>query len=137
MLAGDGESAVEIVHYMSHVLNVTNLNEKILKGLTLQLVVQNYPKRNKFAAVDSGTHLLCQIQIISDKSPLGSVQNSYLDLKGYLWILSNEIACPPLYMINTEGMDHMRGHKLRSTCKITVPSSWDIVFNNACSNSSC
>ncbi len=54
VLAGDGESAAEIVHYMNHVLNVTNLNEKILKGLTLQLVVQNYPKRNKFAAVDSG-----------------------------------------------------------------------------------
>ncbi len=39
---------------MTHVVNITNLNDKILKGLTLQLVIQNYPTRDKFAAIDSG-----------------------------------------------------------------------------------
>ena len=39
---------------MNHVVNITNLNDKILKGLTLQLVMQNYPTRDKFAAIDSG-----------------------------------------------------------------------------------
>ena len=56
VLPGDGESAEEIVHYMNHVLNLTNFNDKILRGHNLQLVVQTYPKRDKLAVLDSGMY---------------------------------------------------------------------------------
>ncbi len=54
VLPGDGESAAEIVHYMNHILNMTNLNQKILSGITLELVIRTHPQREKFAVLDNG-----------------------------------------------------------------------------------
>ena len=58
VLPGDGEFAEEIVHYMNHVLNLTNLNEKVLNGVTLELVIRTHPQREKFAVLDNGKHIV-------------------------------------------------------------------------------
>ncbi len=63
VLPGEGESATEITQYMRHVVNLTYFNNKILNGITLQLVVETYPRRDKLAVLDSGMYMYTLIRI--------------------------------------------------------------------------